>query len=577
MHSFIKKALLTTAALVFVGLKAFALDVNQDELQSVGSSDTIKFSNYMGPHSVVSTADAIRGIGGTLGTQVNKSPETESTVNPNALYSVIHAIDLNDNKGLDADIILINKGAGVDHIDNVRRIITGYLMASYGYSRKDADTLAVFITVYNAVYRNDLSAYESKYKAVVLKYLTKEKCGLSTVWTDWPGNTQIVIPLYDINGGLSTIETSVISDKNVVGSMQQEDDKEIDVRKDMVDLKEREAENAEESAQESAQLASQAAKDAALAKAEADQAQKDAQQAQKDADAAAAEASNAEALAEEARKASDEDPENEAKRKAAEEAELKAKEAQEAAAKAQEAANTAKEQAEIAKQKSEEASKAAKDAQSDAAASQALSDKKQNEAQNERAEIAKDQQKLINEANAAKNRNTVAGLKIKDAVNGLYSIVKLDGDSGVVVKESPVGVIRGRSIFAVSNPEVELEDNSIDTSLFYIAVCGQNKGNGAVKLCLIDNTKLEIQKESNEIVSEDSVLVKNGEDYYCVIVQDSNFVVAKYDKSLKLLLKSPVAVNKATPVVVTEKGVVVTDSKDNVVLLSLNDLSLISK
>ena len=95
-------------------------------------------------------------------------------------------------------------------------------------------------------------APDIEYKDVVVKNLSSNNCGLSVNYKDWPGNSQIVIPLFDIkDGGLSTVDTSVISDSQVVKHMQYDDDKNIESRKDMVDLKEREAEKASEKAQES--------------------------------------------------------------------------------------------------------------------------------------------------------------------------------------------------------------------------------------------------------------------------------------------------------------------------------------
>ena len=591
MISSIKKKSSFFISILLAGTFAFALDVNQTELRSVGTDDTIKFTNYEGPQSVINSAESIRGIGSSLGQVISRSPETEQTVSPGGLYSVIHAIDISDNKGLDADIILINKGASVDHIDNVRRILTGYLMAGYNYSRKDAETLAVFITVYNAVYRNNLDAYTARYKAVVLKYLTKESCGLSTRWSDWAGNTQIVIPLYDVNGGLSTVETSVISDNTVISSMQEEADKGIDSRKDMVDIKEREAENAEKAAQEAAQTAALAqqdaqdkAKEAKNASDTAAQSQKDADKADKDAQDAQSKADDAQSKADEAKAKSDENPDDKALKdkadeaqKAADEAQKSADEAQKAADEAQKAADEAQKSADEAQKAADEAQKAADEANATASEEQALADKKLSEAQNERVNIAKDQQTLINESSDTVSKNTVAGLIIKDAQEGLYAIVKVDADSGKVAKESPVGVIRGRNIYAVSGVDLQMDDESIDTSVFYLAVCGQNKGNGTVKLCLIDNTKLEIQKESEETLAENTVLIKDGDDYYCIVVQGESYTLAKFDKNLKLLLKSDADLDPATPVVITEKGIVVTSSAGSVLLLSLSNLKQVTQ
>ena len=84
---------------------------------------------------------------------------------------------------------------------------------------------------------------------------------------------------------------------------------------------------------------------------------------------------------------------------------------------------------------------------------------------------------------------------------------------------------------------------------------------------------MEIQKESNEFVANDSVLATDGNGaYYCVIKDGSNYVVGKYNKSLQLQVKSPVAVESNTPIVISDKGVVVVAASGNIVLLDSRNL-----
>ena len=327
----------------------FANEVNEKELQNAGN-ETIEFINYTGPHKVIETIEAIKGIGSDLGTKITK--ESFSDVGNKNKYYVIHAVDPAEKGKLDADILYLGKDAGVDHIKNLRRIISAYLSSAYGYSEKDADTLAVFITVYNAVYRGNLDIYKSKYKDVVTKNLSAENCGLSVTYKDWPGKSEIVIPLNDVNGGLSTVDTSVISDSKVVDSMQEDDDKNVQSRKDMVDIKEREAENATEKAQESQKKAVEEQKKLAEEKQKTQEVKKEAEEAQKKAE---------------------ENPDDE-------QAQQEAEEKQQAV----------KEQEQI----QEEQQAKTDEAKQEAAEQQAIADKKQTEAQTERKEIAKDQQEI---------------------------------------------------------------------------------------------------------------------------------------------------------------------------------------
>lgn len=515
----------------------FSLEVDKNELNTTGN-EIIEFINYTGPHKVIDSAQAIKEIGSDLGKDISLS--VSSTNGSNEKYYVVHSVTSESKDQLDADIIYIGSTATVDHVDNLRRIISGYLQSAYNYSEKDANTLAVFITVYNAVYRGKLDTFKSKYTEDVVKNLSSENCGLSTNYKDWPGKSEIVIPLFDVkNGGLSTVDTSVIADSKVVDSMQEDEDRNIDSRKDMVDLKEREADESSEKAQEAQKEAVQEQKVLNETKKEAEEAKKEAEEAKKE--------------AEEAKKVAEENPNDKKAQETAKEAEKKA---EEATAKAEEKQQQVEEQ----QKKTDDAKEAAKEAQE-------IADKKQNEAQTERKEIAQDQQEIQQEKIAEAKANTEYGIIIVDEENLLSRLVKFNSDNGEIIRKSPVAVIRNRTIFEVGNEGSEQ----------FISVAGDNAGNGTIKLVLMDQDNMEITRESNETLSEDSVLVKDGDDYYCVIDDNGKWVVAKYNAELSLRYKSSIAVKSSTPITITKSGVVVTDSTGQLMLLSKTDLSAITK
>lgn len=246
-----KKILSIFCAFLAVSFAVFALEVDENEINSAGDSSAIQFENYGGPHAVIESAEAITGIGTELGREVAENLETMITVHPEGKYTLVHAVDLTVPEGLDADILIFQPSAGVDHIDNVRRILRGYLCSAYGYNDEDAQVLAVFITVYNAVYRGQMDYFSGKYKEIVCKNLTAESAGLSRNWEEWAGKTQIVIPLFDVrNGGLSTVDTTAISDDKVVEALQNEDDKAVEEREKLTEIKEREAQEASEKAKD---------------------------------------------------------------------------------------------------------------------------------------------------------------------------------------------------------------------------------------------------------------------------------------------------------------------------------------
>ena len=511
------KKLLLIASIFLFAASVFALEVDEPELKVTGN-ETVEFINYTGPHKVIDSLEAIKRIGSDMGKTI--VPEKASTVGNKNKYYVVHAVDASEKGKLDADILFIGPDATVDHIKNLRRIISAYLSSAYGYSEKDADTLAVFVTVYNAVYRGQYDTYNSKYKSVVMQNLSKDNCGLSTTYKEWPGKSEIVIPLYDVSGGLSTVDTSVISDSTVVDSMKEDDDKNVDSRKDMVDLKEREAEQATEKAQT-------AQKKAAEENKKLDETKKEATKAQKEADTA--------------KKEAEKNPTAENKQKA-----------EEAQAKADEKKEEVKEQ----EKKTEEAKQ-------EAAEQQSLADKKQNEAYDERKEIAKDQQEVQEKEAAEAKMPSEYGIILSDEKNLLSRLVRFNTDTGEIIKKSPVTEIRNRTIYALGNE--------------FIAVAGEDSGNAAIKLVTIDQVNMEITSESNETLAADSVLVRDGNEFYCVIADGNAWKVGKFDSNLVLKLKSDVDVKSSTPITITDSGVVITDSAGRLRLLNKADLKSITK
>ena len=584
----LKKAF--SSIIMFLSLSSvFAIGVDRNEIQSTDGNEVV-FRNYSGPHSVINTIEQIKSIGRGLGNQVGENPNKIGTIGEINRYAVIHAIDPTTKEKFDADIFIIGKNASVDHIRNLRRIISAYLVSAYGYSEKDGDTIATFATVYNAVYRGNLEYFKSRYKNIVTEKLSESIVGLSTDYAEWPGKTQIVIPLSDLSGGLSTIDTSLISDKEVIKSMQGEDDKGVDTRKDMVDLKEREADNAQEKADaaqakaddEKAKLAAEQKKkaeaddaaakakaDADKKKAEADKAKADADKKKQDADAAKKNADQAKKDAKanpndsDAQKKADDAQKNadEAK-KDADSAQKDAEEAQKNADEAQKNADEAQKNADEQSQKTDEQSKSAEEAQSKADSEQAKADKKRDEAQEERESIAKDQQTLLAESTRNKEANVMYGLKNVDDAGVTSQLIKMNPQNGTVIKESPVKVIRARTVYE-------------DTNCF-IAVAGTNFGNGAVRLIQIDKKSLDMAIESQEKLSELSVLVEQGGNYFCTVQDGNDFYIGKFNNKVEKLMQSNVKVKAATPITITNAGIMVTDSNGQPIILDPDSLVSIS-
>lgn len=586
-----KKVLRILYTLAIISM-AFAIEVDQNELRQTANMP-IEFINYTGPHAEVDSLRAIAAIGEALG----KAAKHGITGNLNR-YAVIHAIDPSVSTGLDADILILGQDARVDHVRNLRVIIAGYLRTAYGYSQKDAATIAHFVTIYNAVYRGDLNMFQSKYKAVVTQNISDSKVGLPLRYDQWPGNTQIVIPLTDkkYKDTISAIDTTSISDQNVVNKMREQDDKDIEVRKNMIDLKERESDAARERADTARQDADAAQQDADVKQNEAAAAQKeaeelqtaaaksnqDAEKAKQDAEKAKQQAAQSEKEAAAAREQAQKNPNDSIARTQAEQKQQEAaKNKQEALdkdklarEKVQEAQNESKEAAakqKDAQAKQKEAENAAKQAEEkakEADSEKKFADTKEQEAQSDRKDVAADTRKIIEEKRAERKAQDEAAfasalpgaaLKIVEPTSMLSEVVLLDLKTGKILKTSSLNTIRGRSL-------IEGEDS-------LIAIAGAKAGNQMITLIGINPRTLEMTKQATVPVAEQSLLVQTDNGYCAVIEAAGTYHLARFNENLELAAQSSMAVLPYTAINVTEKGILVQDSKNNIRLLNAETLT----
>jgi len=515
-----------------------AIEVAEDEITRAADGATIEFINYVGPHAVINTVEQIRGIGTALGTGLLNAA---SAGNP-ARYWIQHIVDASVTTGFDADVLTLGPGVGVDHIDNIRRILSAYLMAAYGYNDQDSRLLATFITVYNAVYRGRMDMFGSRYKPAVVAALDPARAGLALRYTEWPGRTQIVIPLSDPRfiGTISTVSTSAITDASVVQQLREDPDRGIDIRKDMVELKEREAEEAQQRAADAQREAVQAADREAVARAEAAEAARAAEQAERAAAAARQQAA--------AR------PEDQA--------------AQQAAAQAEETAVAARQQAAQDAAERDAARQETVARREEASAEQALADTRQQDAITDRREVARDQQEVIAEQRAEAQRQAAdalataqpaISLRVLDERTLLSDLVIVDLSTGRILKTSVLNTIRGRTI--------------ADTGTFFVAIAGTNTGTGAVRLVQIDPASLEVLRQGADNIAEVSLLVVNGPDIYAVLETGDGFVLGRFDHGLEVRARSAIRVRAWTAITVTPRGVLVQATDGVIRLLRSSDLS----
>lgn len=232
---------------LFIITPVLGLEVDVNEIKN---SKRVQFQNYKGPHNNPDTVNAIYNIGGYLARKSSKAAPGER-VTFNYKYSMIHAISKEDKGKYSADIFIIHKNARVDHIRNVRRILAGYYMEKYKYSKQNAMTLALFTTYYNAVHRGEVKYFSEKYKNIVIKNISASNAGIALSYKQWPGKTRIIIPLTEDNvrGTISDINASEIADDKTREEVRKNKDN-LDERKDIIEIQKKQIEEDEKRLQE---------------------------------------------------------------------------------------------------------------------------------------------------------------------------------------------------------------------------------------------------------------------------------------------------------------------------------------
>jgi actin-related protein len=573
-NSHISAILITVFLLSVPGL--FAQNVDRSELEK--NQANIDFINYEGPHSRIDTVAQIRDIGYQLGLAVRNGASRAGAGNR---YFVIHSVTPPDGEKLDADIFGLGIDVGVDHIDNLRLIIQGYLQGAYEYSARDAVLLSRYVTIYNAVFRSDWAFYNSRYKVPVIQNMVEEKAGLSIRFDEWPGQTLMTIPLGTGNpGSLSAIDTSSLTDPGVVDQMRRDDDRGIDDRQGMVDLKEREADEANQSATLQREAIAEEEQNIARDQAEAastrqrvEQEQRRTEQQQQEARRQQEEAQRRQQEAQRQQEQARRDQEagrisqQEAQRQQ-EEAQRRQQEAQRQQEEAQSRQEEAqRQQQELAQQQQENEQRQQEIAQrqqdqeqrkQEADATEQRAEQKTEEAQQERQDIARDQQELIDNqgsdgtavasaagtqpgdtgtqpgstpaaaSGAGANSNLLAASILQND-SALGRLVRINSASGAAVQTSQMNTVNARTITQV--------DGRI------LAIAGVNRGNGAIRLVEINSDTLEMAKQGDDDIHPQSLLWINGNNLYAVTVVGGKNYLAKFDMNLTKQLQTAVEVH----------------------------------
>ena len=527
-----------------------AAQVYEPEIRGLGP---VEFINYEGPHTRIETRAQIRGIGYDLGSFIRVGQIRAGGM---GRYFVIHSVSAPDGSRLDADIFGLGTDAGVNHIRNLRFIIQGYLEGAYNYSERDASILAEYITIYNAVYRGDVRYLNTRYKDPVMEHITAERAGLSIRYDEWPGRTLMLIPLgLGIAGPLSLVDTGSLTDPEVTEQLRQQPDLGMDTRIGMIDLMERQAEEAEQEAaiqreairEEEARIERER-REAEQQRQEAEQARREAEQRRQEAEREQAQiaqerqdpAADQRALDERQREAEQAQREAEQARREAEQQRQEAEQQEQELARQEEQLETQRQQVEQIEQYAEE---------------------RADDAQEERRILAEDQQTQITREvdSMPPPPQGILGASILSANNSLGRIVSLDPQSGQEIRRSVLNTVNIRSIAILGGR--------------MLAIAGEARGDGAIRLVEINTQTLEMIKQGDDDISPESLLWVNGNDLYAITSTGGSLYLARFNTELVRQARSAVTVHPFASVVIMNNYLVTQRADGSALLLNLRDLT----
>ncbi len=515
--------------LILIPIAIGAVDIVEEELERVADRE-IEFINYEGPHAKIETVEQIKSIGAALSTRTDVSEALESERQYAGKYRILHIVAPAEASGYNADIFIIEADAMVDHIDNVRRILAGYMEATYGLSAERAEALAMFTTYYNAIYRGDMDYFREQYSAPVVDELSPEKVGLSRRYNEWPGATQIVLPLTQLAGAEAPSAESLSTDE-VVEEVRDREDKGVDERKEIVEMREEELEE-------------------------------DRRQLEEDRE-------------QQAEQPEEEQPEEEQPEPTGEEEPAE----QVAPTEAPEAEQTA-EEVPAGEQQAEEAPADEEDDELQAREEE-LAQREEDIAE-ERESIAEDQQELIEEAQRAEEEaeeeaeeaapaeaaeaaappapQLVPFILFREQNNELFGRLALIKADGQAEAQSTLNTIRSREY--------------VDVDGMFVVIAGETTPPRAVRLVGLSPETLEMELESEIDVHPKSTLLAANDRIYCVIEEAGSYYLGAFTTDLELEARSEQTVVPYSWLKVDDGQLMVQTGAASVQRFDLDDLTL---
>jgi len=512
--------------ILFLSLSSivFAQSVDENELRR-RDLNSIVFRNYVGPLTVVNTAQEIRSIGYGLAAGVqNRERFTWA-----GRYSVLRVYAPQDPK-MSADIIIIEPTARVDHINGLNLIIGGYLERTFNYSREDARVLANFVTRYNALFRGNLDFFRQNYADAVVQNLSAENAGLSTFYADWPGKSRIVIPLRSSlsMGPRGLIDADEVSRPEVTQSMPQTPET-LQERRDIVNIREREIQREERAIQEREEQLRQTQNQPT----QPQQGTQNQQQNQPPTN-------------------NQQNPPNQNQPN------------QQQGPTNNQGQQNQGEQPQNQQQNQQQQPSPQQQQQEIQQAREELQRREEN-LQRDRQEIQQQEQQIAQ----AREQSPPAEREQTEPVLFLYvdrdpsfaQLMILDARGRRSLVKSDLNTIRGRRFVTISDG--------------FLVIAGREGGNAAVRLVVLDKEKLTMLRTGQQDIHPDSDLVVQGQNIYAVLKDGTRFRLGIFDQALNLVRQSAIEVKPQTAIQVQGQRLLVQSTEGTALFLNPTTLEQI--
>ncbi|EMY76748.1 hypothetical protein LEP1GSC060_3210 [Leptospira weilii serovar Ranarum str. ICFT] len=173
-------------------LSLFSQDSSKLGEKEVRSSQKVRFINRSSERAGEEVRGTNEKVGLSLADILKKEPDKTHTQGGISVTRIAP-----EEKKFGADVFAILEDSDYGHINSIQRILAGFVKSNFGYDDKNSDILATYILYYNAIHRKDKGYVGKKYSNSVIKFVSHNYIGISKRYSEWPGKTQILIPLVE--------------------------------------------------------------------------------------------------------------------------------------------------------------------------------------------------------------------------------------------------------------------------------------------------------------------------------------------------------------------------------------------